>query len=379
MRITRSRHPGLYPLAALPLAALLLAGLLLAGSPLAGATPAGVPIGSRAAIGYDPATRLVTLSVALPDGAGRLIGGLHPADFVVYENGVRQQPVRVRVEHAAISAGLLLEYGGRYPSLDAAAGSAVSMAAEQLVGDIEAGDRLAVWTYGNRMRQLTGFTRNHADLQSTLYLDLQAPPFSELNFYDALIEALTRLRRQPGQRALIVVSSGRDTFSRATFGQALQAARTAGVPIYFIDLTPLLQGYIADAATPNPYAALDLSRDRRRMQQIAAASGGRVYSPADMLDLSGLYDDLMQTLRVRYRVTYRSHGDAARDIARTVRVELLGSPRAAAAPRLLAAAGQPAHALLIAEASYRPEPAGAPRASLAAALGARAAGGAHLR
>ncbi len=326
----------------------LLAGVLLAGPALVGATPVA-PAASPTEIRYDRATRLVTLGFALPH-ANRLRGGLHPEDFVVYENGVRQQRVRVRAEHARLSVGLLLEYGGRYPSLDAAAGDAVSMAAQQFAGDIETHDRVAIWTYGNRIRQLVGFTQDHTSLQSTLYIDLQTPPFSELNFYDALLDALARLRVQSGQRALIVVSSGRDTFSRATFQQALQTARITGIPIYFIDLGPLLERYVASAATPNPYAALDLSRDEMQMQQIATASGGRMYSPDDMLDLSGLYDDLMETLRVRYRVSYHSDGDAA--AVRTVRVELLSAPASAAA-RLIDVAGHRAHLQIVAQATYR--------------------------
>jgi VWFA-related protein len=334
----------------------LLIGLWSAG-PARAAAPA-----PATQIHYDPATRWVTLLVPPQDATGHPRTPLHPEDVIVYENGQRQSHVRVQVEHAAITVGLLLEYGGRFPSLDDDAGSAVSMAAQQFLNDIGPHDRIAIWTYGDRLGVLAGFSQDHATLLGTL-IDLPSPPSSELDFYDALTEALARMRALPGRRALLVVSSGRDTFSRTTFRQALQGARSSNTPIYIIDLDPALQRYIADATTPNPYGALDLRGDEARLRQLALASRGQYYSPEDMLDLSGLYDDLLERLRVRYRISYRSSAPASGPAARSVRVELL-RPLGGAAAAPLAARSASAHAAaaehprmrLIAVASYRSAP-----------------------
>lgn len=273
-------------------------------------------------IHYDPATRQVTLLVPPLDRAGRIPTPLHPEDLVVYENGVPQSHVTVKVEHTPITVGVLLEYGGRYPSLDQTAADAVSMAAQQFISDIGTRDRVAIWTYGNHLRQLADFSQSHLALQGTI-IDLQPPPSSELNFYDALDETLAKLHELRGHAALLVVSSGRDTFSRMTFRQLLQDARSSGTPIYVIDLGVDLQRYIEDAAAPNPYASLNLPRDEARLKQLALASGGQYYAPEDMLDLSGLYDELMARLRVRYRISYHSSAPASDTASRSVRVELL--------------------------------------------------------
>jgi VWFA-related protein len=329
----------------------LVVALLLAGP--AGAMPA-TPVTH---IHYDPATRIVTLQLPLQGGALQLQEDPHPGNFAVYENGVRQHPVNVQVEHTPITVGVLMEYGGRLPALDDAAGSAVSMAVEQLLSDIGPRDHLAIWTYGDHLQTLAGFSQSHQTLESTL-IGLQSPPSSELNFYDALVAALGRLRGRSGQRALLVISSGRDTFSRTSYPQALQAAAASGIPIYAIDLGPVLQRYISDAATPNPYGALNLVRDQTRLRKLAAASGGRCYSPEDILDLSGLYDDVMERLRVHYRISYRSDspvGRGADGVSRLRRV-LVVLVRERHEPRRLedAAAAQRRHAPLIATVSYRP-------------------------
>lgn len=334
----------------------LLAGLLLARPALCSEpiSPASrdAMLARATQIHYDPATRLVTLLVPPQDAAGRIPTPLHPEDVFVYENGHRQSPVDVRVQHAAITVGLLLEYGGRYPSLDDAAADAVSMAAQQFVSDIGAHDRVAIWTYGDHLRQLADFSQDHVTLQGTI-IDLQPPPSSELDFYDALGQTLATMRKLRGRRALLLVSDGRDTFSRMTFRQVLQAARGSRIPIYIIDLGPDLQRYIEDASAPNPYAALNLPRDEERLKELAAASGGQYYAPEDMLDLSGLYDGLMARLRVRYRISYHSNAPASELTARNVRVALLRTAGGAASASLRAApAEQPLR--LIAVASYLP-------------------------
>jgi hypothetical protein len=48
-----------------------------------------------------------------------------------------------------------------------------------------------------------------------------------------------------------------------------------------------------------------------------------MYAPSSILDLARLYDDLMENLRVRYVISYRSSTSNPLDTPRTVRVELI--------------------------------------------------------
>jgi hypothetical protein len=48
-----------------------------------------------------------------------------------------------------------------------------------------------------------------------------------------------------------------------------------------------------------------------------------MYSPLAAFDLAGIYDDLMENLRVRYVIMYRSGSDGDPDTARSVRIELV--------------------------------------------------------
>jgi hypothetical protein len=56
------------------------------------------------------------------------------------------------VEHAAVSVGLLLEYGGRYQALNETLGTAVSTAADQFLNEIGKDDKIAIWRYGDSVQ-----------------------------------------------------------------------------------------------------------------------------------------------------------------------------------------------------------------------------------
>jgi hypothetical protein len=118
---------------------------------------------------------------------------------VVYENGIRQQNATVEVEHAPVSLGLLIEFGGRTPALNRELGQEVSPAGEHLVDELSRGDRLAVWKYDDRVEKVSDFSQNHEALD-TFFLKLGTPELSETNLYDAIIFTLGQMRPVTGRK-----------------------------------------------------------------------------------------------------------------------------------------------------------------------------------
>ncbi len=68
-------------------------------------------------------------------------------------------------------------------------------------------DKLALWTYGDTMKELVNFSQDHQVLENALF-DLRPPAVSEINLYDALISGSERMRRVAGRKAIILISSG---------------------------------------------------------------------------------------------------------------------------------------------------------------------------
>ena len=315
----------------------------------------------RTEIHFDPTTQVVTIKMLVQDPRGYFIPNIRRENFAVYEDGVRQENASVEIEHAAISLGVLLEYGGRYQALNESVGDADSAAANQLLGEIGADDKVAIWTYGDKVEEIAGFSDGRGALGSVV-LKLRAPPFSEQNFYDALIAVVSRMHSLSGRKALLVVSSALDTFSKANYRDALQTVRQSDTPIYAINLGPMLQHYASISLNAGPYAHIDWKGAESKLRQIAVACGGRMYSPEAIVDLAAIFDDLMENLRVRYVITYRSTSDPNVNRARTVRVELVDS-RTSGPLRIADASGKTVRSTIIAKDSYVPRETVAPGSS----------------
>jgi Ca-activated chloride channel family protein len=307
----------------------------------------------NAELSFDPATQTVTVKVQVLDPSGDAIPNVRRENFAVFENGVRPKNVSVEVEHAPLSLAVLMEWGGRYPAFNRALGDEAPRAVRQILEEIGGRDKIALFRYGDRFEQLADFTTGH-DTLSGLLIGLGRPDFSELNFYDALVSTANFMKGVKGRKAILLISSGVDTFSRATFEDALATVKDCGTPVYVMNIGPALRRSVSySSGITAPYVRIDWNRAETQLQEIAEASGGRLYSVESTFDLAGIYDALMESLRVRYVITYPTTADTGPQTARTVRIELV-DPATGGPLKVLDANGEPLQASLAFESSYVP-------------------------
>ena len=306
----------------------------------------------RAEIQFDPATATVTMKLLVQDPAGYFIPDLHRDNFAVYENGVRQHNATVEIEHAPITLGIVMEHGGRYKGFNKTSSDEVLRAGQQILGELGREDKVAIWEYADSVHQAADFTTAHDQLDQ-LFMNSGVPDSSETNFYDALVSTSETMKIVTGRKALIVITSGVDTFSKAKYDDALSALRASGTPVFIINLGPDLSEAAKGYANTGPYAHLDWKKIEAQLGEIARVSGGRLYTPSSSFDLTAVYDDLMENLRVRYVISYRSTGSAPVDTARTVRVELI-DPRTDGPLEVIDAAGKVIRSNVIVENGYVP-------------------------
>jgi Ca-activated chloride channel homolog len=306
----------------------------------------------RTEIHFDPATGLVTLKLLVQDLHGYFIPDLRRDNFVVYENDVRQTNATVEIEHAPVSLALALEFGGRYPSLNKILANQVFEGGRQLIEAVGREDRIAIWKYADRPELITDFSQDHETL-NTLLSSPQSPSVSEANLYDALVAILGRMREVDGRKAVVLVSSGVDTFSKTPFDEALKVAAISNTPVYAISLGEMLQRAADVFGTSAPSARIDWKRAKHELEEIARASGGRLYSPSISIDLSVIDDDIMENLKVRYVITYKSSAAGNLDSPRKVRVELV-NPKTGGPIQIVDASGKTIHAHVVLEDSYVP-------------------------
>ncbi|MDQ1471278.1 MAG: hypothetical protein QOJ99_2758 [Bryobacterales bacterium] len=313
----------------------------------------GIP---KSEVHFNPATGTVMLKLLVEDPHGYFIPGIRRESFVVYENGVRQTNANVEIEHAPVSLALLTEYGGRHAALNLDLRDEISTDTRALLQIIGRQDKVAIWAYADRVTQLASFSLGGENLDAGV-LGLKPPEISETNLYDAVISALRRIRPVPGRKAIVLISSGVDTFSKATLDDALKAARSGTAPLYVIDIGPALRNAATIRGASGFVTSIDWKTAERNFGEIARASGGRLYSASRSIDLPAIYGDMMENVKVRYVITYKSSGTASPNTQRIVTVELV-NPRTGRPLEIVDGEGRLIRPTIIPRQAYVPDSAG---------------------
>lgn len=243
--------------------------------------------------------QFVELFISVADGRGRPIEGLEETDFTVFEDGQLQAVSRFeRVVDLPIHVGVLIDNSASMrDSLDMTRRAALGFF-EQAVTPR---DRAAVITF-NRFPQLAvRLTNDLTELGSGL-AGLVAEGQTAL--YDSLIFSLYHFAGVTGQRAILLLSDGKDEVSRFSFEDTLEYARRAGVTIYAIGL------------------GIDEAGARRRLDRLSTQTGGKSYFVRDPGSLDEIYANVQRELRSQYFLAYQSDSTRADDGFRRIKVNV---------------------------------------------------------
>jgi VWFA-related protein len=229
--------------------------------------------------------QFVELFVAALDRDKRPVYELAQSDFSVYEDGQAQRPVRFeRVSNLPIHAGILIDISASMDqNLEIARDAALGFFEET----IQPRDRATLITFNDHPNLEVKFTNDIAKLAGGL-AGLKAERGTAL--YDSLVFALYYFNGLKGQRALVLLSDGKDEHSRFSYEDTLEYARRAGVALYTIGLKL-------------PKTQLE---PRKKLGRLAAETGGRSFFVKDPAELPAIYETIQQELRSRYYLAYQS-------------------------------------------------------------------------
>jgi VWFA-related protein len=295
------------------------------------------------------AAQVRTIKLSVDDPSGSFVPNLRPENFAVYENGVRQRGVTVEVEHAPVTLAVLLEGGGRYLQINRILTTEIPYVAHPLVELLKDDDTVGVFSYAEGVRTLFDFDHPNGRL-GALFDSLPEPVYSEANLYDALIEGLRRMAPVPGRKAILLISTGLDTFSHASFDAVRTEAERSRTPIYVIGLSDVV---ISTLGAQGPLGKIDWKRVNQQLETLSKVSGGRAYLRTATLDVRAIYDDIMEHLRVRYVLRYVPSGPDTAQSARAIRVVLI-NPRTGAPLRVAGRTGTTITPTVIVQASDAP-------------------------
>ncbi len=174
--------------------------------------------------------------------------------FKVWEDGVPQKIQSVTISKAPITAVMLVEFAAtNYNFMYDALNSSYVFAS-----NLQPQDWVAVVEFDMKTHILVDFTQDKQAIFGALN-SLRVPGFSETNIFDAMYDTLDRLDRIPGHKELVIIASGRDTFSKLTLDKILKKIKaTPNVTIYTICTGEAFLERV-DAAARNPNVSAQLS------------------------------------------------------------------------------------------------------------------------
>src|ERR1700722_11171890 len=177
----------------------------------------------------------VTVPVVSVDGVGtdnngNYLTGLKKENFRITEDGATQSITNFAATEAPITIVLLLEFSRLGYQIFTANARNWSAA---FLNTLKPSDWVALETFNMRPHVEVDFTHSRDEVMQGLY-QLVFPPFSESNLFDALSDVLDRMQDVKGRKAVLVLASGMDTFSKMNLDQVMKRIRQTDATIFTV-------------------------------------------------------------------------------------------------------------------------------------------------
>lgn len=198
---------------------------------------------------------LVLLPVTLTDSKDKLIDGLTAEDFIVNDEGVRQQ---IRLDTSdTVLAPLSIVFAIQTSSISGAALVKIQKSGT-LVRPLISGERgqAAVIAYDREVRVLEDFTGDSEKLTAAFERATQRTPKNGV-LLQAVMDAIAMLKTRPenNRRIVIFIGESRDRGSKQQLAKVAEAAQRAGVLVYGVTYSAQKIGWTVspeDAPQPIP-------------------------------------------------------------------------------------------------------------------------------
>jgi len=235
-------------------------------------------------------TDLVVLNLTVTDKTGQYVKGLKRSDFKLYIDGVEVEPNTIAgfaFQEAPYAAVLLLDSSGSMEERFSLARSA----AIRFLDGLRPEDVSAVYRFDSKVERVQDFSGGR-DLAPTAYA-IRASGMTTLN--DAIVRAADALAsRTEHRKAIVILSDGMDTQSKATSDKAVERALAVGASIYAVDMS---QMDVAGSRKQSGAASL---------KSFAEKTGGRFVATPGGPALRDAFTSIADELGHQYTLSYRA-------------------------------------------------------------------------
>lgn len=250
----------------------------------------------------------VFLSVNARSAQGGFLRGLTRDQFIVYEDGVRQEILNFYSEALPVRVVLLVDVSGSTRGSQ----SEIRRAALRFVDSLGEEDQIAVITFSSLPKLILDWTNDRERIENAM-LKIYAKGRTVLN--DALyVTCDDLLAGVSGRKAIILLSDGIDTNSMVTPEEALDLVTRSEAMTY---VASTVEAYWKGAMTtrvrlmsrgrliPRQMTDEYIMGARKFLHTLAERTGGRVLDSEAFRNLSDVYVRVAEELKNQYYISYR--------------------------------------------------------------------------
>jgi Ca-activated chloride channel homolog len=294
-------------------------------------------------------TNVVNVDVQVLDNHGNPIPNIPRDKFRILEDNVPQTLTQYSVAQAPMTVAMVIEFSARYQAYYSSGWRETLTASYGFVQSLKPDDYVAIIAYDLRTTILSDFTNDRTKTMEAMQR-LRIPGFSESNMFDALADTSDRMSKIEGRKAILLIASGIDTFSKLNYDKARKALQEGGVPIYSIEMLQI-QRIMAESrmsATQN----LDFLQGDNELKTFAKETGGQAFFPRFQGELPGVFQAISQSLRNQYSLGYSPNNQAKDGKFRKLTVQLVNPGTNEPLKMLDEKTGKPMKYTILAKAGY---------------------------
>ncbi len=248
-------------------------------------------------------TTQIVLNAIVTDGLDHHVAGLKLEQFDLLEDQVPQKIVSFGVEQVPFVAAILLDLSGSMGNKMSLARAACARFAD----GIRVGDSIGIYSFNKDKVKLMQDFSEVKDIDPIVW---DTDPEGETPLYDAIVTASEALgKREEQRRAILLISDGADTKSKATFEQAIRAASLANVMVYAVDMSEAAFG-----RGPAKDSGSQILKD------FSLKTGGRFFPSPGGSQLRDAFVEAVDELRNQYTLVYEPTNDKIDGKWRTIQL-----------------------------------------------------------
>ncbi len=280
---------------------------------------------------FSVAVNLVKVPISIFDTSGASVLDVRREDFVLFEDGTRQQIRSFGIDRNPVSVVMVIDTSATVEAEE----KKIKEAAESFAESLGADDRISIITFDDEVVLLQNWTSGPRSVRKALR---KIKPGLRTALYDAMYSAAhDQLAGIDGRKAIILLTDCLNNQSRIDFPDASLAIIQSQASLYVVSKTVIvrkaarlqrrvvmLQDIYKNLFGDNAdYVEEFFQRREAEMVDLAEKTGGRCFFPSDYDQIRGVYDQVARELKSQLFMTYVSNQDKKPDSYHSITVDYL--------------------------------------------------------